>query len=310
MGWYILKRLIAGILSMIVLITVAFFMMHAMPGDPFSVDDNKKVDPAVLDRLRDKYGLTKPIGEQYLDYWGLLLRGDLGISLKPEKQDQTVNSIIAETFPLSAQIGAYAVILSLIVGIPLGILSALRRGKATDLSIMAFATIGISVPTFVIAILLMWLFSSRLGMQISHWEYDFQHYILPVVCLSLGPIAYIARQTRSSMLEALEQDYIRTARAKGVQEWKVIVKHALKNALTPVITYLGPLVAGLLTGSFIIENTFSVPGIGKYFVESVTGRDYSMIMGIVVFFGAFVVVCNLLSDILLAIIDPRVKLDR
>ena len=310
MGWYILKRLIAGLLSMVVLITVAFFMMHAMPGDPFSPDDNKKVDPKVLERLREKYGLTKPIGEQYLDYWGMLLQGDLGISLKPEKLDKSVNDIIAESFPLSAAIGGIAVALSLTVGIPLGVVAALRRGKATDLGIMAFATIGISVPTFVIAILLMWLFASGLGMKISFWEYDFQHFMLPVICLSLGPIAYIARQTRSSMLDALEQDYVRTARAKGVQEWKVILKHALKNALTPVITYLGPLVAGLLTGSFIVENTFSVPGIGKYFVESVTGRDYSMIMGIVVFFGAFVVVCNLLSDILLAIVDPRVALDR
>ncbi len=307
-GRYFNKRLLAGVLSIAVLITVAFFMMHAMPGDPFSPDDNKKVDPAILERLKEKYGLTKPLGEQYLDYWGMLLHGDLGISLK--KMDQSVNGLIAEGFPLSAAIGGLAVLVSLAVGIPLGVLSAVKRGRAPDLSVMAFATIGISLPMFVIAILLMQLFAMGFGWQISSWTTDFRHFVAPVICLSLGPIAYIARQTRSSMLEVLEQDYIRTARAKGMSETVTILRHALKNALTPVITYLGPLVAGLLTGSFIVENTFNVPGIGKFFVTSVTDRDYSLMMGIVIFFGAFVVVCNLLSDILLSFIDPRVKLDK
>ena len=173
---------------------------------------------------------------------------------------------------------------------------------------MAFATIGISIPVFVISVLLMYLFANVLQWLPSYGLTSWRHYILPVACLSFNPIAYIARQTRSSMLDALEQDYVRTARAKGVSELLVVTKHALKNALTPVITYLGPLVAGLLTGSFVVERLFSVPGIGRYFVQSVSDRDYTMIMGIVIFFGIFVVICNLVSDILLAIVDPRVKL--
>ena len=175
---------------------------------------------------------------------------------------------------------------------------------------MVFATIGISVPVFVISVLLMYLFSGVLGWLPTYGLTSWKHYILPVACLAFNPIAYIARQTRSSMLEALEQDYVRTARAKGVSELAVVAKHALKNAVTPVVTYLGPLIAGLLTGSFVVERLFSVPGVGRYFVQSISDRDYTMIMGIVIFFGVFVIICNLISDILLAIIDPRVKLSK
>ena len=304
---YICKRFLAGILTIVVLITVAFFMMHAMPGSPFSPAEQKNVPPEILQRLEASYGLNKPIIEQYIDYWKSLFHGNLGISYK--KTDTSVNSIVQNHFPVSGLVGLIAVLLSLAVGIPLGITSAMHRGKAADFSTMAFATIGISVPTYVFAVLLLWLFAGVLGMPITLWKWEWYNYILPVVCLSFNPIAYIARQTRSSMLEALEQDYIRTARAKGVGELMVIVKHALKNAVTPVITYLGPLVAGLLTGSFVVESFFSVPGIGRYFVTSVSDRDYTMIMGIVIFYGIFVVVCNLISDILLAIVDPRVRLD-
>ncbi len=305
---YIVRRLVAGVLTLAVLITVAFFMMHAMPGSPFSPAEQKNVPPAILERLADSYGLNKPLGEQFIDYWRALFHGDLGISFK--KADESVNHIIGVHFPVSAQVGGLAVIVSLMVGIPLGVLSAIYRGKAADLITLAFATVGISVPTFVLAVLLMWLFASVMGLPITVWKWEWHNYILPVACLSFNPIAYIARQTRSSMLEALEHDYVRTARAKGVSELMVIAKHALKNALTPVITYLGPLVAALLTGSFVVERYFSVPGIGRYFVQSVSDRDYTMIMGIVIFFGIFVVICNLISDILLAIVDPRVKLTK
>ena len=304
---YILKRLLAGVLTIVVLITVAFFMMHAMPGGPFSPDEQKNVPPEILERLAASYGLDKPVFQQYIEYWKGLFRGDLGISFK--KTDTTVNSIIATHFPVSARVGAIAVVISLLIGIPLGLVSAIHRGKAADFATMAFATIGISVPVFVISVILLWLFAQKLQWLPSFGLTSWQHYILPVACLSFNPIAYIARQTRSSMLEALEQDYIRTARAKGVKELWVVGKHALKNALTPVITYLGPLVAGLLTGSFVVERLFSVPGVGRYFVQSVSDRDYTMIMGIVIFFGIFVVICNLISDILLAIVDPRVKLN-
>ena len=305
---YILKRLLAGVITIVVLITVAFFMMHAMPGGPFSPDEQKNVPPEILERLAASYGLDKPVFEQYIEYWKGLFHGDLGISFK--KTDTTVNSIISTHFPVSARVGAIAVAFSLLIGIPLGVLSAIHRGKAADFATMAFATIGISVPVFVISVILLWLFAQKLQWLPSFGLTTWRHYILPVACLCFNPIAYIARQTRSSMLEALEQDYIRTARAKGVSELMVIAKHALKNALTPVITYLGPLVAGLLTGSFVVEKVFSIDGIGRYFVQMVSDRDYNMIMGIVIFYGAFVVICNLISDILLALVDPRVKLSK
>ena len=302
---YVFKRLLAGVLTMVVLITVAFFMMHAMPGGPFSPSEEKNVPVEVLERIAASYGLDQPVWKQYLNYWKNLLHGDLGISYKTIG---TVNEKIAGHFPYSARVGGLAVIFSLLVGIPMGLIAALYRGKVADMATLALATIGISVPVFVLSLLLGYLFSYKLKWLPTYGLDSWACYILPVVCLSFNPIAYIARQTRSSMLEALEQDYVRTARAKGVSELMVVVKHALKNALTPVITYLGPLVAGLLTGSFVVESRFAIPGLGYYFVRSISDRDYTMIMGIVIFFGFFVVICNLVSDILLAIVDPRVRL--
>ena len=302
---YVIKRLLAGVLTMVVLITVAFFMMHAMPGGPFSPSEEKNVPPEVLERIAASYGLDQPVWQQYLTYWKNLLNGDLGVSFKTVG---TVREKIAGHFPYSAQVGGLAVMFSLLIGIPMGLIAALYQGKAADMATLALATVGISVPVFVLSLLLSYLFSVKLKWLPTYGLDSWACYILPVVCLSMNPIAYIARQTRSSMLEALEQDYIRTARAKGVSELMVVAKHALKNALTPIITYLGPLVAGLLTGSFVVESRFAIPGLGYYFVRSISDRDYTMIMGIVIFFGLFVVICNLVSDILLAIVDPRVKL--
>ncbi|MEG2387730.1 MAG: ABC transporter permease [Clostridia bacterium] len=304
---YILKRVLAGILTVFALITIAFMLMHAMPGGPFSPAEEKKVPKEVLEAIEAKYGLDKPVWEQYLMYWEDLLHGDLGISYK--KMDTTVNEIVLGNFPVSAKVGGLAVLFSLLVGIPLGILSAIHRGKAIDMFSMTIATIGISVPVFVISILLMYLFCSTLKWLPSFGLTSWKHYILPVVCLTFNPVAYIARQTRSSMLEVMEQDYIRTARAKGVRESVVVIKHALKNAIMPVVTYLGPLIAGLLTGSFVVEKLFSVPGIGRNFVQSISERDYTVIMGLTIFFGIFVVVCNIVVDICYALIDPRVKVD-
>ncbi len=303
---YVLKRTFAGILTVIVLITVAFALMHAMPGGPFSPAEERKTPPEVLKAIERKYGLDRPVWEQYINYWKDLLKGDLGISYK--KLDTTVNEIVLGHFPVSAQVGALAVLLSLIIGIPLGILSAIYRGRGVDYASMAFATIGISVPVFVISVLLMYLFAGVLKWLPSFGLTSPKHYILPVACLCFNPIAYIARQMRSSMLEVMEMDYIRTARAKGVREFGVITRHALKNAIMPVVTYLGPLIAGLLTGSFVVEKLFSVPGIGRNFVQSISERDYTVIMGLTIFFGIFVVVCNLVVDICYALIDPRVKL--
>ena len=303
---YIIKRLLAGVLTIVVLITIAFFLMHAIPGSPFSIEEQKKLTPEGLARLNAKYGLDKPVWEQYITYWEGLLEFDFGTSFK--KPDTSVNEIIFGHFPTSAKVGGVAVLVSLLIGIPLGIAAALHRGKLIDGFCMVFATVGISAPVFVISVVLMYLFCGVFPIFPNFGLNSWQSYVLPVACLSFSPIAYIARQTRSSMLDAMGQDYIRTARAKGVSEFKVVVKHALKNALTPVITYLGTLIASLLTGSFVVERMFSISGIGRYFVQSISDRDYTMIMGITIFFGIFVVLCNLLADIMLAIVDPRVKL--
>ena len=304
---YITKRLWAGAISIFVLITLAFFMLHAIPGGPFSPDEQKNVPAEILERIQASYGLDKPVMEQYMNYWQSLLRGDLGTSMK--YVGVSVNQKIDEQFPVSALVGILSVVFSLMMGISLGMLAAIRRKKFADYATMTFATIGISVPTFIMAVLMVLLFGQVLKMPLL-WHDEPVNFILPVLCLSFTPIAYITRQTRSSMLEALENDYIRTARAKGVSEFRVVTRHALKNALSPVITYLGPLVAGLLTGSFVVEKVFNVPGIGAYFVKSISDRDYTMAMGIIVFYGIFVVVCSLLSDILLAAVDPRIKLDK
>ena len=303
---YIFKRIVAGLLTILALITIAFFLMHTIPGGPFNPGDNKEIPQEVLDMLKEKYGLNKPVGEQYLMYLENLVQGDLGESYK--KTGTTVNELVGREFPVSAKVGAIAICVSIVLGLALGIVSAIWKGSAFDSASLAFATIGISVPSFVIAVLLMQFFCDQLNWLPSFGLKSWKHYILPVACLSFNPIAYIARQTRSSMLEALEADYIRTARAKGLSEFVVVVKHALKNAVMPVVTYLGTLVAGLLTGSFVIERLFSIPGIGREFVTSVSDRDYTVIMGMTIFFGAFVIICNIVVDIAYAIIDPRVKL--
>lgn len=212
---YIFKRLMAGVLTIIVLITVAFFMMHAMPGSPFTQSEQRDIPPEVLERMIASYGLDRPVFEQYLSYWNSLLHGDLGLSYK--QANTSVNDIIETHFPVSARVGAVAVIVSLLIGIPLGLLAAVYRGRAIDMASMAFATIGISIPVFVISVLLMYLFANVLQWLPSYGLTSWRHYILPVACLSFNPIAYIARQTRSSMLDALEQDYVRTARAQGRQ---------------------------------------------------------------------------------------------
>lgn len=303
---YILKRLLAGALTIVVLITIAFFLMHAMPGSPFSQEEQKKLTAEGLERLNAKYGLDKPVWEQYITYWKGLLKFDFGTSFK--KPDTSVNEIIFGHFPTSAKVGGIAVVVSLLIGIPLGVCAALNKGGMVDSFCMVLATVGISAPVFVISVILMYLFCGVFPIFPNFGLNGWQNYVLPVACLSFNPVAYIVRQVRSSMLEAMEQDYVRTARAKGVSEFFVVVKHALKNAIMPVVTYLGPLVAGLLTGSFVVERLFSISGIGRYFVQSISDRDYTMIMGITIFFGVFVVICNLAVDILLAILDPRVKL--
>ncbi|MDD7311049.1 MAG: ABC transporter permease [Clostridia bacterium] len=305
---YIVKRLIAALISMFFLITITFFLMHAIPGGPFSAGEQKDLNPEILEAIRARYGLDLPVWKQYVNYLNQLLHGDMGVSFK--KTNYTVNELILGGFPISGKVGLVAIGIALLIGIPLGIISALKRGSWADMLSMVIATIGISVPTFIIAMFLMYQFCMKHAILPNFGWGELQHYILPVACMCLSPIAHVTRLMRSSMLEVSRQDYVRTARSKGVPEIKVIGKHMVRNAVLPVITYLGPLVAALMTGSFAIERLFMIPGMGRYFVNAVSDRDYTVIMGLTIFYGAFIMLCTLLVDIAYAIIDPRVKLDR
>lgn len=304
---YILKRILAGFLSLFVLITVTFFLMHSIPGGPFSPEEDRRVPEAVLEKISESYGLNDPLPVQYKDYLKNLAKGNLGISFK--QPDVTVNEILERGTPVSAKVGAIAVIFSLLVGIPLGIISAVKRGTGADMAAMVFSTIGISIPNFVITVLLMYLFAVYLKLLPTYGISTWKHYILPVLGLSFTPIARITRLMRSSMLEVMQEDYIRTARSKGVHEFFVVVKHALKNAIIPVITYLGPLVAALLTGTFVVERLFSIPGVGREFVTGISDRDYSITLGMTIYLGCFIIIVNIIVDILYVVIDPRVKID-
>ncbi|HJC04631.1 MAG TPA: ABC transporter permease [Candidatus Enterocloster excrementipullorum] len=303
---YIIKRLLAGVLSLFVLVTLTFFLMHMIPGGPFSPSEQRNVPEKILEQIQDKYGLNDPVPVQYARYLNNLLHGDMGTSFK--KQDTTVNELIANGFPVSAKVGALGIVAALAAGIPLGIVAAVRRGKLADGVSMVFATIGVSVPSFVICVLMMYLFCEKWKIFPSYGLTSWKHYVLPVFCMAFSQIAYITRLMRSSMLETMRQDYIRTERAKGMPEYLVIGKYALKNSILPVVTYVGPLIATLLTGTFIIEKLFSIPGLGRYFVSAITDRDYSVTLGLTVFLGAMIILCNLVVDIMYAIIDPRVKI--
>ena len=305
---YILKRLLAGLISVFMLVTITFFLMHSIPGGPFDPAEERKLTPEVVEQINKAYGLNDPTYVQYFRYLGNVLRGNLGVSYKT--QDTSVNDIIARGFPVSARVGAIAILAALMVGLPLGIAAALRRGKATDRAATVLATIGIAVPSFIMMTLMMFLFVYTLHLLPAYGLNSPQSYILPVVGLSLSPMSYIARLIRSSMLDSLGQDYIRTARAKGVSEFSIVAKHAMRNAIIPVVTYLGPLVAELLTGSFVAENLFSIPGIGRDYVNSISSRDYSLILGLTMFLGIFVVIANLVVDVLYVVIDPRVKFEK
>ena len=286
------------------MITLTFFMMHAIPGGPFT--DEKAIPSFVLEKMNDRYGLNEPIMTQYGKYLLNVLRLDLGPSYRYE--GMTVNELIAGNFPVSAAVGGAALILALLVGIPAGIISALRRGKWQDRLAMILATLGVTVPSFVIAAVMVYVFAWRLGwVTVGFWE-GASTAVLPAITLAGYPAAFISRLVRSSMLEILQQDYIRTAYAKGLSDRVVVYIHALKNAMIPVITYLGPLTAGILTGSFVVEQVFGVPGLGTFFVTSITNRDYTTIMGATIFYSALLVFFNLIADVCLGFIDPRIKM--
>lgn len=302
---YILKRILLAILTVWVVITVTFFVMRAVPGGPFLGE--KATTPAVQAALEAKYGLDKPLLEQYLTYLkDIVTKLDFGPSLK--QRGRTVMDIITDGMKVSAKLGLIAAGIALVVGVVLGAWAALRRNKLVDKIIMVFTTACISMPSFIMGSLLLVLFALVLGILPANGTTT-SGLILPVITLSLSPMANITRLTRSSMLDVLGQDYIRTAKAKGVSGRKIIFGHALKNSLIPVITYFGPMLAYIVTGSLVVEQIFAVPGIGRAFINSITGRDYPLIMGTTIVLATLIVIMNLISDILYKVVDPRITLE-
>ena len=301
---YILKRAIMSLITAFLVATLTFFVMNMVPGGPFLSE--KAVTPQAQAAMEAKYGLDKPLFQQYTTYMTGILKGDFGLSIK--KRGRTVSQIIGTKFPVSAKVGGLALILAVCTGIPLGAVAAFNRGKFIDNLLMVLSTAGIAIPSFLSSTILIYIFTTKLKWLPSLGLKDAQSYIMPVVALALYPTFYMARLMRSSMLDVMGQDYMRTAKAKGVTTFKAIFKHALRNAILPVITYLGPLLAALMTGSFIIEKIFNIPGLGSEFVSSITSRDYPMIMGTTIFLAVFIIIMNLFVDIAYAIVDPRIKL--
>ena len=305
---YLLKRVTAGVATLFFLVTITFFLMRAIPGGPFSAPEDRNITPEMILRTEEKYGLNDPLYVQYFRYLKDLLQGDLGFSfIQP---DYSVNEIIERGFPATAKIGLIAAAFSLVVGVTFGMIAAIKRGLWQDRIVMILATLGISIPAFVLAVLLMYLFCGILKILPNYGLTSWKHYILPVVGLSFSSIASITRLTRSSMLEVLRQDYIRTAKAKGVKNKNILLRHAFKNAVLPVVTYMGPMVAALLTGGFVVERMYSIPGIGREYVNSVGNRDYAVLLGMTIYFGTLIIISNILVDILYAAIDPRIRLNK
>ena len=301
---YIIKRIVMALFTLWAVITITFFVMKAVPGDPFASE--KAVTPAARAALEAKYGLDKPLFEQYLNYLSGAVHFDFGPSLK--QRGREVTDIILDGMKTSARLGVIALIIATVTGILLGAVAALRRNSLIDRIIMVLTTAFVSMPSFIMGSLLLILFSIQLGWLPANGAAE-GGLILPVITLALYPMSYITRLTRSSMLDVLGQDYIRTAKAKGVSQRNILLHHALKNSLIPVITYFGPELAYIVTGSLVVEQIFAVPGIGRAFVNSITGRDYTLIMGTTVVLASLIVVMNLVSDILYKVVDPRITLE-
>ena len=302
---YTLKRLLMAVVTLWVIITMTFVLMHAIPGNPFA--DEKRIQPEIMADLNAKYGLDKPLIEQYGIYMSNLVRGDFGVSLK--YQNRTVNSLIAQGFPVSMTLGAAACLIGIGIGILFGIIAGINRGRLPDYAVIILSILGVSVPSFVFASIFQYIFGAKLQWApVAGWGAPV-FLILPTLALGLRMIAYIARMMRTSMLDVLSQDYIKTARAKGLTEGQVIRRHTIRNAITPIITVAGVMVAGTLVGSFVIENIFNIPGMGKYLVNAVKDSDYTVILGMTAFYAMILVAVTFVVDILYVIVDPRVKLD-
>jgi len=302
---YTLKRLAGALPTLLVLLTVTFFLMRVAPGGPF--DTEKALPPEIQANLDRKYHLDEPLVQQYGRYLLDLARGDLGPSF--QYRDYTVNELVATGFPVSLRLGGSAILLAFLVGGLLGTIAALRQNSATDYAVMATAMTGISIPNFVMAPLLVLVFAVFLKwLPAGGWnDGAVQNTVLPIIALALPQIAYVARLMRGSMIEVLRGDAIRTARAKGLPEHRVILRHALKPALLPVISYLGPATAAIITGSVVIEQIFGIPGLGRYFVQGALNRDYTLVMGVVVFYGVLIILFNFLVDLIYALLDPKIR---
>ena len=299
---FVIQRVIAMLITLLIVATVTFFLAKAIPGGPFTKE--KALPEAVLKNIEAKYHFNDPLWKQYTDYMVNLMKGDLGPSFRYDAL--TVNDIVRKGFPVSALLGFVALLISLGLGIPAGIISAYKQNFWQDNFVMFFSILGISIPNFILATLFMYIFGLKLHIFNTAGWGRWQDVILPAVTLAAYPTAYIARLMRSSMLDVLNQDYIKTARSKGLSEYRVMTIHALKNALIPVVTYLGPLIAAIFTGSFIVERLFFIPGLGRYYVTSIYDRDYTVILGTTIFYAVFLILANFAVDIIYAFIDPRI----
>lgn len=304
MAKYIVKRIALGLLSIFVVATLTFFLMNLVPGGPFVAE--KSISKAAQKALEAKYGLDKPLFERYITYITDFVQGDMGLSLR--QRGKTVSDIIFSKFPVSAGLAGIAVAVALLVGIPLGCLSAYNRGKFADNFIIVLMTCGIAIPSFITSVILLYTFGSQLKLLPTIGLRTATSYIMPVTALAIYPTAYITRLMRSSLLDVMGQDYIRTAKAKGLSNFKILFKHALRNAVLPVITYVGPMLANLMTGSFVVEKIFTIPGLGGEFVSAISKRDYTMIMGTTIVLATLIITANVIVDILYKVIDPRIKL--
>ena len=301
---FFVKRILTMLLTLFVIMTITFLIMHAIPGGPYSA--GKRLPEVIQAALDEKYKLNDPLYVQFFDYMKGVLRMDLGPSFKYE--GLSVNDLIAQGFPVSATLGLLSMLFTLAVSLPLGIIAALRHGKWQDTLISVLTTFGVTIPSFVVATLLEYFFAYRLHwfpiFGVSEWK----GYVLPMIALSGYSMAFITRLTRSSLMDVMRSDYIRTARVKGLRESQIIVRHGLRNSLIPVITVLGPTLAGLLMGSFVVEQIFALPGMGRFFVQSITNRDYTAIMGFTLFYAAVLILLVFVVDIIYCVIDPRIQL--
>ena len=309
---YAIKRILGAIPTLLVIITLAFFMMRLAPGGPF--DSERRLPPEIAKNIAAAYNLDKPVYQQYFIYLGKLAHGDFGPSYKI--RDFTVTQLIANGFPVSLKLGLLAMLLAVSVGSTLGVVAALRQNRPADYSVMTLAMIGITVPSFVIAPLLqlifgiygVHLFGLDVSLPVGGWNKGAPaNLVLPVIVLALGPIAVIARLTRGSMVEVLRSNFIRTARAKGLPMWRIILHHALRAGLLPLVSYLGPAIADIVSGSLVVEQIFGIPGIGRYFVQAALNRDYTLVMGVTIFYAALIIALNLVADLLYGVLDPRVR---